>query len=106
MTDKHRDPLYLKNARLVRARVRRDWRLGVEVTCWRRGCVLEPGCSFDVGHIDPTGGHEVSNLAPECVRCNRSEDGRRGAALTNAARGARMPRRPGRRTSSAGLAPW
>lgn len=107
MTSKHRDPEYLANARLVRAQVRRDWRLGIEVRCWRRGCPIEPGQPFDVGHLDPFGGHGRDNLAPECRRCNRSDGGRRGAALTNARRGARVatPRRMPP-ASSAGLAPW
>lgn len=108
MTSKHRDPLYLSNARIVRARVRRSWKLGTEQHCWRCGRVLEPGAPFDVGHLDPDGGHELSNLAPECVRCNRSDGGRRGAAITNAQRGARMPRTatPASRRGGAGLAPW
>lgn len=108
MTSKHRDPLYLSNARIVRARVRRQWKLGVEVRCWRTGRVLEPGSPFDVGHIDPDGGHELSNLAPESVRSNRSEGGRRGAAITNARRGA-LPSRPAPTTvrrGGSGLAPW
>lgn len=105
MTSKHRDPEYIRNAAVVRARVRRDWKLGVEVRCWRRGCPIHPGQRFDVGHLDPNGGHGLSNLAPECVRCNRSEGGRRGAALTNARRSgaARQSVRP---ASTAGLAPW
>ncbi|GAB6857862.1 hypothetical protein [Microbacterium xylanilyticum] len=106
MTDKHRDPLYLANARIVRARVRRDWRHGTEVRCWRRGCPIEPGSRFDVGHLDPDGGHALSNLAPECVRCNRSDGGRRGAALTNARRAGQPAPRSAPTTPTAGLAPW
>lgn len=105
MTAKHRDPEYLRNARIVRARVRLAWRTGAEVRCWRTGRVLEPGSAFDVGHIDPAAGNALSNLAAESVRSNRSEGGRRGAALTNARRGART-RQPAVRRGGAGLAPW
>ncbi|HWU29258.1 MAG TPA: hypothetical protein VN041_09235, partial [Microbacterium sp.] len=83
MSSKHRDPEYLRNARIVRAQVRRAWRLGTEVRCWRCGRVIEPGMPFDVGHLDPDGGHGRSNLAPECVPCNRRDGGRMGAAVTN-----------------------
>lgn len=109
MTEKHRDPVYLANARVVRAQVRRDWRLGVEVRCWRRGCPIEPGDRFDVGHIDPDGGPGRENLAAECVRCNRRDGGRRGAAITNARRrGAHVATtRPAVSPSSTDrLAPW
>ncbi len=40
MTEKHRDPEYIRNAKIVRARVRRAWRLGQDVRCWRTGRVL------------------------------------------------------------------
>ena len=107
MTDKHRDPEYIHNAGIVRRRVKRQWKHGAEVRCWRRGCPIHPGQPFDVGHLDPNGGHALSNLAPECRRCNRSEGGRRGAALTNARRGgAARPRPTVRPASSAGLAPY
>lgn len=108
MTEKHRDPEFLANARIVRAQVRRDWKLGVEVHCWRKGCLLPPGCRFDVGHLDPTGGHARANLAPECVKCNRSAGGRLGAAMTNAGRGAARARHhpTPRRRATEGLAPW
>lgn len=111
MTGKHSDPEYLANARLVRAQVRRDWKYGIEVRCWRRGEVIEPGAPFDVGHLDPDGGHARDNLAAECRRCNRSDGGRRGAAITNARQRARRPRtatppRVFRRPPSTGLAPW
>lgn len=106
MTDKHRDPEFIRNAAIVRARVRRDHKLGTEVRCWRRGCPIHPGQRWDVGHIDPNGGHALSNLAPECVRCNRSEGGRRGAAMTNARRSGAPRPRVVRAATSAGLAPW
>ncbi|WP_270353441.1 hypothetical protein [Microbacterium testaceum] len=113
MTGKHSDPEYLANARLVRAQVRQAWRFGTEVRCWRKGCPIEPGQPFDVGHLDPDGGHGRDNLAPECRPCNRSDGGRRGAAITNARRRdrqprpARQPRRDLRSTATrSGLAPW
>lgn len=109
MTDKHRDPEYIKNAKIVRARVRREWRLGQDVRCWRTGRVLVPGRPFDVGHIDPDGGHSIANLAPETVKSNRSEGGRRGAAITNARKARPRPTTAPRRSwksSAEGLAPW
>ncbi|PQZ60675.1 MULTISPECIES: hypothetical protein [unclassified Microbacterium] len=104
MTEKHRDPEYLKNARTVRARVRMCWRNGTEVRCWRTGAIIEPGMSFDVGHIEHDGGHGISNLAPESVKSNRSEGGRRGAAITNGRTPRTLP--SVRRASREGLAPW
>ncbi|WP_460776025.1 hypothetical protein [Microbacterium sp. GXF7504] len=107
MSAKHTDPEYIANARLVRQQVRRMWKYGEEVRCWRRGEVIEPGSPFDVGHLDPDGGHARGNLAPECIRCNRSEGGRRGAALTNARRGARRPApAPAPRPDRSRLPPW
>lgn len=108
MTDKHRDPLFLKNARIIRAQVRRAWRLGTEVCCWRCGRLLEPGAPFDVGHLDRTAPPDLSNLAPECRPCNRRDGGRVGAAITNARRAGRAaPTRPAvPAASTGGLAPW
>lgn len=104
MTEKHRAPEYLATARIVRAQVRQAWRLGRDVTCWRCGRIIEPGAPFDVGHLDPDGGHGRDNLAPECRRCNRSHGGRIGAALTNGRRVAARPRPP--RVDRSRLAPW
>ncbi|MFE6733418.1 hypothetical protein [Microbacterium sp. NPDC057650] len=106
MTDKHRDPVFIANARIVRAQVRRAWKLGTEVRCWRCGRPIEPGMRFDVGHLDPDAGPGRDNLAPECVTCNRSAGGKLGAAITNARRGARPTPRPAARRGGAGLAPW
>jgi hypothetical protein len=108
MTAKHQDPEYLANARLVRAQVRQAWRYGTEVRCWRRGCVIEPGARFDVGHLDEHGGHGRDNLAAECVRCNRSHGGKLGARITNARRASTprpAPPRPAR-VDRGRLAPW
>ena len=110
MTAKHSHPQYLANAKLVRAQVHRAWRNGDDVRCWRCPRILEPGAPFDVGHLDPDGGHGRENLAPECRPCNRGEGGRRGAAITNARRAARTamtaprPARPVVRPAR--LAPW
>ncbi|KKX96699.1 hypothetical protein [Microbacterium sp. Ag1] len=104
MTDQHRDPEYVANARLVRAQVHLAWRHGDDVYCWRRGELLQPGQPFDVGHLVAGAGHARSNLAPECRRCNRSEGGRRGAAITNGRAARVLP--SVRRASREGLAPW
>lgn len=106
MSFKHRDPEFLKNRRVIRDQVHRAWRHGDDVRCWRCHRLLIVGRPFDVGHLHPDGGHAVSNLAPEHVRCNRSEGGKRGAAITAANRGARQPRPARGTTARAGLAPW
>jgi hypothetical protein len=108
MTSKHRDPEFLRSARIVRAQVRRAWKLGSEVRCWRCGRVLDPGAPFDVGHLDADGGPARSNLAPECRRCNRRDGGRLGAAITNGRRVRTVPPSGTRppRPSTDGLAPW
>lgn len=101
MSAKHRDPEFRKNARIVRQGVQRAHRIGRSVTCWRCGHDIEPGQSFDVGHIDASGGASMSNLAPEhryrsgYCQGNRAAGGRVGAAITNR----------DRRVSS-GLLPW
>lgn len=107
MTEKHRDPEYIANAGIVRRQVRRAWKLGSEVRCWRCGRPLPPGSRFDVGHLDRHAGHALSNLAAECVPCNRRDGGRIGAAITNARRrGTPTPRPTVRTASPDGLAPW
>jgi hypothetical protein len=108
VTDKHRDPVFLRNARIIRAQVARAWRLGEDVRCWRCSRVLEPGSPYDVGHINPAGGPGLENLAPEHrhrvggCRGNRSAGGQLGAAITNARRSSSTP--PRRRSS--GLLNW
>jgi hypothetical protein len=107
MTAKHRDPEYLRNARIIRAQVARARRLGEDVYCWRCRRILDPAEQFDVGHIRPDGGPGLDNLAPEhrrksahCIG-NRAAGGRLGAAQTNARRtSAATPRR------SSGLLNW
>lgn len=107
MTEKHRDPVFLRNARHVRKQVHRAWRVGDDVTCWRCGRVLEPGMPFDVGHIHPDGGAGLDNLAPEHrhrvggCRGNRSAGGQVGAAITNARRSSTPPA-----SRSRGLLSW
>ena len=85
MTAKHRDPEYLRNARIIRGQVRSRRARGVDVACWRCGHVIDEQQRFDVGHIDPAGGPGLDNLAPEhrykTARCigNRADGGRAGA---------------------------
>lgn len=108
MTAKHRDPLYLANARIVRAQVKRAWRYGGDVDCWRCGRLIAPGTPFDVGHLDDQAPADLENLMPEHRRCNRSAGGRAGAAITNAMRGARASTTssaPAPRTGPRGFAP-
>ena len=101
MTAKHADPEYRKNARIVRQQVNKARRSGGEVCCWRCGNPIDELQTYDVGHIDPLGGHNMSNLAPEhrykSGRCqgNRAAGGRLGAACQQT-----------RATASAGLLPW
>jgi len=108
MSAKHRDPAFLANARIVRAQVKRAWRFGADVDCWRCGRGIPNGARFDVGHLDADAGPSLANLAAEHVKCNRSQGGRVGAAITNSMRGARSsaPRVEVRPTGRRGFAPW
>lgn len=57
--------------------------------CWRCGRILTKDDKWTVGHIearDDGGGDNASNYAPECPRCNYSDGGKRGAAITNGRR--------------------
>lgn len=58
--------------------------------CWRGcGTWLEKAGTWTAGHIEARtdgGGNEPSNLAPECGKCNYSDGGKRGAAITNGRR--------------------
>lgn len=97
MTAKHRDPEYLKSAKIIRQRVAVKRRAGDDVTCWRCGHLIDPEQRWDVGHIDPNGGPGLDNLAPEhrykTARCigNRSDGGRLGAARQREAKTRRAP---------------
>lgn len=108
MTAKHRDPAYLRSARIIRDRTRRAHRSGVEVTCWRCGLPIDPEQRFDVGHRNPDGGPGLDNLAPEhrykTARCigNRADGGRLGAHRQQAARTARTTAT----TTRTGILPW
>lgn len=92
MSAKHADPEYRKNARIVRQQVAKKRRGGEDVTCWRCGRPLDPEAGYDVGHINPAGGHALSNLSPEHrtkamgCRGNRAAGGQLGASMTNARR--------------------
>lgn len=107
MTAKHRDPLYLRNARLVRQQVASARRVGRDVYCWRCGREIDAEQRWDVGHRDPDGGHDLGNLAPEhryragtCIG-NRAAGGQLGAA-----RRARRERIRTTSTTSAGSLNW
>lgn len=57
--------------------------------CWRCGRTLTKDDKWTVGHIEgrETGGADnPANYAPECPRCNFSEGGKVGAAITNGQR--------------------
>lgn len=90
MTSKHASAEYQRNARHVRARVKKAWAAEDEVSCWRCGRLIPEGMPYDVGHLDPFGGEALDNLAPEhrtkTGQCpgNRNLGGRAGAAITNA----------------------
>ena len=92
MAGKHQSADYQRNARVLRQRTRKQLGLGVAVACWRCGGPILPGMAFDVGHIDPNGGHHFTNLAPEhrepVGRCrgNRSHGGTMGAAVAHGIR--------------------
>ncbi len=61
------------------------------------GGVVHPDELWDVGHIvDAAAGgtNERSNLGPAHRRCNRSDGGKIGAAMTNAARKSSKKFRP------------
>ena len=54
--------------------------------CWRCGRLLTKDDKWTVGHIEgrEAGGSDAAgNLAPECPRCNYSDGGKTGAAITN-----------------------
>lgn len=101
MTAKHADPEYRKNARIVRQQVAKVRRTGGEVQCWRCNNLIDDEQTFDVGHINPAGGHGIDNLAPEhrykSGRCqgNRAAGGRMGSTIRSA-----------RQSSAKGLLPW
>lgn len=101
MSAKHADPEYRKNARIIRARVNAAHKVDRDVTCWRCRGRIAPDQAYDVGHIDPAGGHGLTNLAPEhrykVGRCrgNRAAGGQLGALKTNT-----------RRATTKGLLPW
>lgn len=94
MTAKHADPEYRKNARIIRAQVRRAHAAGQEVQCGRCPWPIDPEQAFDVGHIDPNGGHSLANLRPEHRGENRRAGGKAGAlkqTLTKQLTGRMLP---------------
>lgn len=89
MTDKHRDPVWRKTCRIIRAQVRQAWARGDDVVCWRHGHIIPEGAPYDVGHITLNGGNGIDNAAPECRHGNRSHGGKLGAKITNTRRQAK-----------------
>ncbi|WP_341999380.1 hypothetical protein MRBLWH7_000793 [Microbacterium sp. LWH7-1.2] len=86
MTAHHRDPLYMRNARIIRKQVNAEHNAGRSVTCHKCGREIQPGQRYDVGHrIDASRGgtHDLTNLGPEHRRENRAAGGRLGALITN-----------------------
>lgn len=54
--------------------------------CWRCGKVLTKDDKWTVGHLEDRtddGTDDLSNLKPECPKCNYSAGGKRGAEITN-----------------------
>ena len=101
MSQKHGDPEYRKNARILRQQVEQRRRRDEDVTCWRCGRPIHREQTFDVGHIDAASGHGLNNLAPEhryksgVCQGNRAAGGRMGQAIQAA-----------RRPAAKGLLPW
>lgn len=90
MTSAHADPLYQRNARLVRRATNADLKAGRPVWCIGCGREVQPGQRYDVGHrIDASrgGSNNLSNLGPQHRGENRSAGGKLGARKTNNARG-------------------
>lgn len=90
MTSAHRDPLYARNARIVRTQTNAALARGESVACIGCGRGIQPGQRFDVGHrIDASrgGSNELDNLGPQHRRENRSAGGRLGAAARHKTRG-------------------
>lgn len=89
MSAKHSDPEYMRNAKIIRGRVRAAHRRDEPVQCWRCRRAIVPGQPWDVGHRDGATGHSLAELAPEhrhaTAYCegNRANGGRKGAAITN-----------------------
>lgn len=90
MSQAHRDPLYMRNARIIRAATNAAHRRGDSVLCIGCGRDIQPGQRFDVGHrIDASrgGSHDLENLGPQHRGENRSAGGKLGALKTNNQRG-------------------
>lgn len=86
MSAHHGDPLYLRNAKIVRAQTRAVHTRGEAVPCIGCGREIAPGHPFDVGHIVDAalgGTHDLDNLGPQHRGENRRSGGRLGARITN-----------------------
>lgn len=94
MSEVHRDPVYVRNSRTVRRILTKEIAEGGYVRCVNCGRPVHEGQRWDVGHIVAPrrgGTHDLENLGAAHRRCNRSDGGREGAAITN--RGSRRARR-------------
>lgn len=86
MSTHHRHPLYLRNARAIRAETNAKLKAGVPVPCIGCGQPITPDQRFDIGHrVDASRGgtHDRTNLGPQHRRENRAAGGRIGALTTN-----------------------
>lgn len=89
MSAKHSDPEYMRNAKIIRDRVRALHKRDEPVICWRCRRPIHPGQAFDAGHREGATGHSLAELAPEhrhttpYCEGNRANGGRKGAAITN-----------------------
>ena len=86
MTAHHKDPEFVRNARIIRTATNQKLKAGVPVQCIGCGRQITPDQRFDVGHrVDASRGgtHQLSNLGPQHRRENRSAGGRIGALRTN-----------------------
>lgn len=96
MSEVHRDPVYVRNSRIVRKILTQQIEQGEYVRCVNCGRPVHEGQRFDVGHIvqpNKGGTHDLENLGAAHRRCNRSDGGRDGARMTNRAsrRARRLP---------------
>ena len=86
MSTYHRDPLYQRNARIIRNATNKKLATGNTVPCISCGRPIAPGQRYDVGHrIDASRGgtNNLDNLGPQHRRENRQAGGRLGARHTN-----------------------
>lgn len=94
MSAVHRDPVYVRNSRMVRRVLQKRIDAGELVPCVNCGSAVVAEQRWDVGHIvrpADGGSHDLDNLGASHTGCNRKDGGRIGAAMTN--RSSRKARR-------------